>query len=55
MPEDLKVAFEQEFSLNENEVIEKLYQNATPNQYLAQYAVFLLNDIFFLTLALPQD
>lgn len=41
MPQDLKVAFEQKFSLNENEVIEKLYQNATPNQYLAQYAVFL--------------
>ncbi|SNR44262.1 BadF-type ATPase [Lutibacter agarilyticus] len=41
MPEDLKVAFEQEFSLDENEVIEKLYQNSTPNQYLAEYAVFL--------------
>lgn len=41
MPEDLKVSFEQEFSLSENEVIEKLYQNATPNQYLAEYAVFL--------------
>lgn len=41
MPEALKVLFEQEFSLGESEVIEKLYQNSTPNQYLSEYAVFL--------------
>lgn len=41
MPNDLKASFEQEFLLDENEVIEMLYQNSTPNQYLAAFAVFL--------------
>jgi N-acetylglucosamine kinase-like BadF-type ATPase len=41
MPADLKMAFENEFSLKENEVIEKLYQSETPNQYLAEFAIFL--------------
>ena len=41
MPEDLKISFEKEFSLNESIVIENLYQNTTPNQYLAEYARFL--------------
>jgi len=41
MPPELKKYFEAEFSLNENEVIENLYQSNTPNQYLAQFAKFL--------------
>lgn len=41
MPEDLKNAFEKEFSLNENEVIDNLYQSETPNKYLAEFAKFL--------------
>lgn len=44
MPEDLKISFEKEFDLSEGEVIENLYQNTTPNQYLAEYAVFLFNN-----------
>lgn len=41
MPVDLKQSFENEFSVGESEVIESLYQNTTPNQYLAEYAKFL--------------
>lgn len=41
MPKDLKVAFEHQYSVGENEVIANLYQNSTPNQYLATYAMFL--------------
>lgn len=44
MPEDLKISFEKEFNLSEGEVIENLYQNTTPNQYLAEYAIFLFNN-----------
>ena len=41
MPEDLKKSFENEFSLNENEVIYNLYQSETPNKYLSEFATFL--------------
>jgi N-acetylglucosamine kinase-like BadF-type ATPase len=41
MPEDLKISFKNEFSLKENVVIENLYQNMTPNQYLAEFTMFL--------------
>lgn len=41
MPKDLRTLFELEFSLSENEVIERLYQNNTPNKYLAEFAIFL--------------
>ena len=41
MPAELKVSFEKEFSLNENEVINNLYQSETPNKYLAEFATFL--------------
>jgi N-acetylglucosamine kinase-like BadF-type ATPase len=41
MPAELKVSFEKEFSLNENEVINNLYQSETPNKYLAEFAIFL--------------
>lgn len=41
MPADLKINFEKEFSLNENEVINNLYQSEAPNKYLAEFATFL--------------
>jgi len=41
MPELLKLSFEKEFLLDENEVIKQLYQSETPNKYLAEFAVFL--------------
>jgi len=41
MPKEIKESFENEFSLNENEVINNLYQSETPNKYLAEFAVFL--------------
>ena len=44
MPEDLKQSFESDFSVNESEVLENLYQNTTPNKYLAEYAVFLFKN-----------
>lgn len=44
MPEDLKKSFENEFSLNENEVIYNLYQSETPNKYLSEFATFLFKN-----------
>ncbi|SNR74665.1 N-acetylglucosamine kinase [Lutibacter flavus] len=41
MPNELKVAFENDFLLNVNDVINNLYQSETPNKYLAEFAVFL--------------
>ncbi|MFD1292307.1 BadF/BadG/BcrA/BcrD ATPase family protein [Lutibacter holmesii] len=44
MPADLKQLFEIEFSVHENEVLENLYQNTTPNKYLAEFALFLFKN-----------
>jgi len=41
MSPDLKAAFEKEYTLDENIVIQNLYQSNTPNQYLAEFAKFL--------------
>lgn len=41
MPNELKVAFENNFLLDVNDVINNLYQSETPNKYLAEFAVFL--------------
>ena len=41
MPKELKVAFENDFFLNLNEVMDNLYQSEAPNKYLAEFAVFL--------------
>ena len=41
MPDELIIPFEKQFSLKENKVIENLYQSDTPNQYLAEFAIFL--------------
>jgi N-acetylglucosamine kinase-like BadF-type ATPase len=37
----LKAAFESDFNLDENVVIENLYQSTTPNKYLAEFAKFI--------------
>lgn len=44
MPHDLKVMFQSEFELDEGEVINRLYLSETPNQYLAEFAVFLFKN-----------
>lgn len=44
MPQEIKVSFENEFDVSEGKVIENLYQNTMPNQYLASYAVFLFKN-----------
>lgn len=41
MPNELKIAFENDFLLDVNDVINNLYQSETPNKYLAEFAVFL--------------
>jgi len=41
MPKELKAAFESDFVLNINDVINNLYQSEAPNKYLAEFAVFL--------------
>jgi len=41
MSAELKAAFENDFDLDENVVIQNLYQSNTPNQYLAEFAQFL--------------
>lgn len=41
MPKELKVAFENDFLLDVNDVIHNLYQSETPNKYLAEFAGFL--------------
>jgi N-acetylglucosamine kinase-like BadF-type ATPase len=41
MSAQLKAAFEKEYVLDENTVIQNLYQSSTPNQYLAEFAKFL--------------
>jgi len=41
MPKELKVAFESDYELNINDVINNLYQSEAPNKYLAEFAVFL--------------
>jgi len=41
MPEEIKTSFENDFVLDQNELTEKLYQSKTPNEYLAEFAIFL--------------
>ncbi|WP_053976237.1 hypothetical protein [Mangrovimonas xylaniphaga] len=42
MPEDLRMAFEKQFSLEEKDVLHRLYKCDAPNKYLAQFAPFLV-------------
>ena len=44
MPDDLRDSFANKFSLNENKVLDNLYKSKTPNRYLADYAVFLIEN-----------
>lgn len=41
MPSVIKAAFEKKYDVNENTVINQLYQSETPNKYLAEFAIFL--------------
>ncbi|WP_262245468.1 N-acetylglucosamine kinase [Parapedobacter soli] len=41
MPADLAAAFEQKYRLNKEIVIKNVYQRATPNAYLASFALFM--------------
>ncbi len=45
MPEKLRISFENQFDLKEKKVIKKLYQSKTPNKYLADFAIFLFENI----------
>lgn len=45
MPQALRILFEVSYDLDESAVIEQLYQSATPNKYLAEYARFLFRHI----------
>jgi N-acetylglucosamine kinase-like BadF-type ATPase len=45
MPEELRISFENQFDLKEKKVIKKLYQSKTPNKYLADFAIFLFENI----------
>ncbi|WMI68610.1 N-acetylglucosamine kinase [Mangrovimonas sp. YM274] len=42
MPEDLRMAFSKQFSLEEKDVLHRLYKCDAPNKYLAQFAPFLV-------------
>ncbi|WP_053990877.1 hypothetical protein [Mangrovimonas sp. TPBH4] len=42
MPEDLRMAFSKQFSMEEKEVLHRLYKCNAPNKYLAQFAPFLV-------------
>ncbi|NRB83786.1 MAG: N-acetylglucosamine kinase [Winogradskyella sp.] len=44
MPIELKFSFENQFNLNEKNVVKKLYQSSTPNKYLAEFARFLFEN-----------
>lgn len=44
MPTELRNSFEKEYSLNENEVINNLYQSEAPNKYLAEFTMFLFEN-----------
>lgn len=44
MPQKIKLLFENQFSLEIEEVLNKIYQNSTPNEYLAQFAIFLIQN-----------
>ena len=44
MPEELRFSFEKTYNLKEKKVVEKLYQSATPNKYLADFARFLFEN-----------
>lgn len=44
MPQDLRILFEDQFSVSVEEVLHKIYQNTTPNEYLAKFAVFLIEN-----------
>ncbi|SDT86801.1 BadF-type ATPase [Polaribacter sp. Hel1_33_78] len=45
MPEELRIIFKEQFDLKEKNVIKKLYQSKTPNKYLANFAIFLFDNI----------
>lgn len=45
MPIELRTSFENQFDLKERKVIKKLYQSKTPNKYLADFAIFLFENI----------
>ena len=44
MPAELRFSFEKHFNLNEKAIIKNLYQSATPNKYLAEFARFLFEN-----------
>lgn len=44
MPEELRFSFEKSFDLEAENIVEKLYQSATPNKYLADFARFLFEN-----------
>jgi N-acetylglucosamine kinase-like BadF-type ATPase len=44
MPTDIKLLFEKQFSVNVENVLHKIYQNSAPNEYLAQFAIFLIQN-----------
>lgn len=41
MPEELRIAFDQQFSVTKEVVIKQVYRHPTPNVYLASFAPFL--------------
>lgn len=43
MPPMLKASFEHTFQINEANVVRKIYHSSTPNDYLKEFALFLLN------------
>lgn len=44
MPSELKVKFEEQYLVSVEDVLRDIYQNSTPNEYLAQYAMFLFQN-----------
>ena len=44
MPDELRFSFEKHFNLDEKNIIKNLYQSATPNKYLAEFARFLFEN-----------
>ena len=45
MPPDLRTRFDEQFHLDKDDVLNRVYRQARPNQYLAQFAVFLSREI----------
>ncbi len=44
MPDELRFSFEKNFNLETENLVKKLYQSATPNKYLADFARFLFEN-----------